>query len=113
MDVRKLLVLLIIGLILSGMPVCTQATTYKLPIKATASLAMDASYYPAEWVENVPYDSWINPSVLRVGYDAATNKVYDSALYFDWADLSFIAQGTPLALTFCWAPIVPADGNPL
>jgi len=85
--------------------VCAQADTYKLPITATASLSMDASYYPAEWVENVPYDFWANPSVLRVGYDAATNKVYDSALYFDWSALSFIPEGAPITVAFCWTPV--------
>jgi len=109
MGVRKLLVMM---LVCFALQTGGTAATYKVPVTATASLAMDASYYPAELVENVPYDFSANPSVLRVGYDAATNKVYDSALYLDWSSLGFIPEGTPLALTFCWAPIAAADGNP-
>jgi len=109
MDVRKLLVLLLGGLGL--LPVCAGATTYILPVRATASFAVDYASYPDWAIRGASYDFYSSPSVLKVGYDSATHKMYDSAFYFDWSQLSIIPEGTPVTMTLHWAFVSPSGNN--
>jgi hypothetical protein len=108
MDVRKLLVLLAVGLGLM-LPVAAQAATYRLPVR-TATLAVSLDHY-GEFANGVPvgaYEFCIDPPVLRVGWDAATNRMYNSYIMFNLQDYSQVpADATiyySLYLATAWAP---------
>ncbi|MCX6344830.1 MAG: PEP-CTERM sorting domain-containing protein [Armatimonadetes bacterium] len=95
MNIRNIFGLLLITLVIFVLPICAGADTYRLPVR-TATFAVPFDYYQG-FVNGEPigpYDFYIDPQTLRVGYDLSSGLVYESAIVFDWNEFPDFPEGT-------------------
>lgn len=93
MNARRLLAVLLVATALSLLSVCTQAATYRLPVR-TATLVVSAEDYDHVGEPGVPYELYIDPTVLKFGYNPSLNLVYESAIIFDWQECLAVPETT-------------------
>lgn len=111
MDVRRLLVLLLVGLTL---PVCAGATTYKLPV-TTATLTFDArGLWSAGGEPLGDYTFEVDPPVLRACAQPLGSDwwmVSYSMVVLDWRELDVIPDGTLGRMDLCLTSISSASSG--